>query len=229
MPVSKKPRKKGRRGHKIDARKKLINGKFRDLDDARKTIKDVESSRKRRRQQCAQLGYMLCFTEKEALIDAFTMSLFAVDRLPTTPDYEDFNHISSSLMLGALCHKAMGVQEQDLLEDIQHACYMMVVCARLRNHRKTIPAANLEPIRHGIIVSQELMEYAYENERQALINVLKHNSHENLDSTPGLKEAHERFILGKHYEQVQRWEIEDDGILSEVQKTGRFPEVGERE
>lgn len=44
MPVSKKPRKKGRRGHEIDARKKLINGKFRDLDDARKTIKDVESA-----------------------------------------------------------------------------------------------------------------------------------------------------------------------------------------
>ncbi|MFR6359766.1 MAG: hypothetical protein ACLUNV_09250 [Sutterella wadsworthensis] len=48
-----------------------------------------------------------------------------------------------------------------------------------------------------MIVAQELMEYAYEHERQALINVLKHNTHETLDETPGLREAHERFILGQ--------------------------------
>ena len=227
MPVSRKPRKKGRRGHEIDARKKLINGKFKNLDDARKAIKEVESSRKRRRQQCTQLGYMLCFTEKEALIDAFTLSFFALERWPTTTDCSDFNQISSTLMLGALCHKCLGVAEQDLLEDIQHAAFMTVVCARLRNHGKEIPPANLEPVKHGLIVAQELMEYAYEHERQALINVLKHNTHETLDETPGLREAHERFILGRHYETVRGWELEDDS-LEKAMKSGVLPEPEER-
>jgi len=100
------------------------------------------------------------------LLEAFTLSFFALERWPTTTDYSDFNQICSTLMLGALCHKCLGVAEQDLLEDIQHAAFMTVVCARLRNHRKPIPPANLEPVKHGLIVAQELMEYAYEQVRQ---------------------------------------------------------------
>lgn len=65
------------------------------------------------------------------------------------------------------------------------------------------------------------MEYAYEHERQALINVLKHNTHENIAENPGLHEAHERFMLGKHYEQVRQWE------LGELQATGKFKEQAE--
>lgn len=71
------------------------------------------------------------------------------------------------------------------------------------------------------------MEYAYEHERQALINVLKHNTHETLAETPGLLEAHERFILGKHYDQVRQWELEDDAFLGELQATGKFKEQAE--
>lgn len=121
----------------------------------------------------------------------------------------------------------LGVQEQDLMDDIQHAAFMTVVCARLRNHGKEIPPANLEPVKHGLIVAQELMEYAYEHERQALINVLKHNTHENIAENPGLREVHERFILGKHYEQVRQWELEDDAFLGELQATGKFKEQAE--
>lgn len=152
----------------------------------------------------------------------FTLSFFALERWPTTNDYADFNQISSTLILGALCHKCLGVQEQDLMDDIQHAAFMTVVCARLRNHGKEILPANLEPVKHGLIVAQELMEYAYEHERQALINVLKHNTHETLAETPGL----ERVILGKHYEQVRQWEIEDDS-LETAMKTGELPEPEE--
>ena len=138
---------------------------------------------------------LLGFQEKDSLLEAFALSFFALERWPTTTDYSDFNQIRSTLMLGALCRECLGVAEQDLLEDIQHAAFMTVVCARLRNHGQTIPAANLEPVKHGLIVAQDLMEYAYEHERQALINVLKHNTHETLAETPGLREAHERFIL----------------------------------
>ena len=98
---------------------------------------------------------------------------------------------------------------------------------RLRNHGKEIPPANLEPVKHGLIVAQELMEYAYEHERQALINVLKHNTHENIAENPGLHEAHERFILGKHYDTVRRWGLEDDS-LEKAMKSGVLPEPEER-
>mgnify|MGYP005915400581 CR=1 FL=1 len=224
MPVSKKPRKKGQRARDLAVRKKFIRGQFKDADDARRTIASIEDQRRRQRKRCEQLGWFLGFQEKDSLLNAFTLSFFALERWPTTTDYSDFNQISSSLMLGALCHKALGVAETELMDDIQHAAFMTVVCARLRNHGKEIPPANLEPVKHGLIVAQELMEYAYDHERQALINVLKHNTHENIHDTPGLLEAHERFILGKHYEQVRQWEIEDDAFLGELQKTGKFQE-----
>lgn len=228
MPVSKKPRKKGQRARDLAVRKKFVRGKFKDADDARRTIASLERQKTRQRRRCEQLGWLLGFQEKDSLLEAFTLSFFALERWPTTTDYSDFNQISSTLMLGALCHKCLGVAEQDLLEDIQHAAFMTVVCARLRNHGKEIPPANLEPVvKHGLIVAQELMEYAYEHERQALINVLKHNTHETLDETPGLREAHERFILGKHYEQVRQWELEDDAFLGELQATGKFKEQPE--
>ena len=59
------------------------------------------------------------------------------------------------------------------------------------------------------------------------INVLKHNTHGNIRETPGLLEAHERFILGKHYEQVRQWELEDNAFLGELQKTGKIKNGGE--
>ena len=164
-------------------RRKFVRGQFKDADDARRTIASLENQRTRQRRRCEQLGWLLGFQEKDSLLEAFTLSFFALERWPTTTDYSDFNQISSTLMLGALCHKCLGVQEQDLMDDIQHAAFMTVVCARLRNHGKEIPPANLEPVKHGLIVAQQLMEYAYEHERQALINVLKHNTHENIAET----------------------------------------------
>ena len=95
---------------------------------------------------------------------------------------------------------------------------------RQRNRGRPLP----KPVKHGLIVAQQLMEYAYEHERQALINVLKHNTHDNLDRTPGLREAHERFILGRHYETVRGWELEDDEFLRDLNETGKFPEIGEK-
>ena len=107
-------------------RRKFVRGQFKDADDARRTIASLEDQRKRQRRQCEQLGWLLGFQEKDSLLEAFTLSFFALERWPTTTDYSDFNQISSTLMLGALCHKCLGVQEQDLMDDIQYAAFMTV-------------------------------------------------------------------------------------------------------
>ena len=225
MPVSKKPRKKGTRNREMKACKKICRGTFKSKEDAKKTFEFVEDSHRKMRRKCEQISWMLSFVDKQTLLQAFTHALISLDRWSTTDDYSDFNRVSSSLMLGALLHKSMGVQEQDLLHDIQHAAYMTVLCARLRNHRKEVPPSNLEPVKHGLIISQELMEYAFDNERQALINVLKHNSKDNLRVNQGLEEQHERFILGRHYDTVRAWELEDGELLKRLEeKNGRLDE-----
>lgn len=225
MPVSKKPRKKSKIKREIDARRKILRGDFKSEKDIQKTFEYVEESQRKMRRQCEQISWMLSFVDKRTLLQAFTHAFFSLDRWSTTDDYSDFNRVSSSLMLGALLHKAMGVQEKDLLEDIQHAAYMTVMCARLRNHKKPVPASNIEPVKHGLIIAQDLMMYAYDNERQALINVLKHNSKDNLRVNPGLEEQHERFILGRHYDTVRAWELEDGELLKRLEENhGRLDE-----
>ncbi len=80
MPVSKKPRKKGQRARDLAVRKKFVRGQFKDADDARRTIASLEDQRKRQRRQCEQLGWLLGFQEKDSLLEAFTLSFFALGR-----------------------------------------------------------------------------------------------------------------------------------------------------
>ena len=71
------------------------------------------------------------------------------------------------------------------------------------------------------------MEYAYEHERQALINVLKHNTHETLDETPSLSEAHDASFSGVTTRRFAAGELEDDS-LEKAMKSGVLPEPEER-
>ena len=97
-------------------RRKFVRGQFKDADDARRTIASLENQRTRQRRRCEQLGWLLGFQEKDSLLEAFTLSFFAL----------------------------------------------------------------------------------------------------------------ERFILGRHYETVRGWELEDDEFLRDLNETGKFPEIGEK-
>ena len=68
MPVSKKPRKKGQRARDLAVRKKFVRGKFKDADDARRTIASLERQKTRQRRRCEQLGWLLGFQEKDSLL-----------------------------------------------------------------------------------------------------------------------------------------------------------------
>lgn len=76
MPVSKKPRKKGQRARDLAVLKKFVRGKFKDADDARRTIASLERQKTRQRRRCEQLGWLLGFQEKDSLLEAFTLSFF---------------------------------------------------------------------------------------------------------------------------------------------------------
>lgn len=227
MPKSKKPRKKGTHSREVRARQKWVLGKFKDTEDALRTYRTLERARLSRRKGCAQLNFLYCLSDFGNLLDAFAKAQYALTRWPTTRDYEDFNVVTSSLMLGALCHKRLDIVEQDLLRDIQHSAFMAVTCVRLRNQRKRIPEANIEAVRNGLNIAQQLMEFARDNDRQALIDVLKHNDIDNLAQTRGLQEARERMILGDHFDTVRRWGLEDDS-LEKAMKSGVLPEPEER-
>ena len=117
MPISKKPRKKGRRGLVRQAFKRIATNDYKSPEELKRLMHTVRQDDVRLRNGADQLEWMLSLQDKGALIEPFTKSLLAIDRWPTTTDFEDFNIVSSSLMLGALCHRALGVQEKEKLRN----------------------------------------------------------------------------------------------------------------
>lgn len=58
MPVSKKPRKKGQRARDLAVRKKFVQGKFKDADDARRTIASLDEMKLEARRALVALHKM---------------------------------------------------------------------------------------------------------------------------------------------------------------------------
>ena len=73
---------------------------------------------------------------------------------------------------------------------------------------EVIPAANLQVVREGLSLAQNLMEAAYNEDREAFISALKENTVEYIQSHPEVVDIHMKMALGKNYERVQEWEKE---------------------
>lgn len=205
MPTSKKPRKKGRHGQIVAASRKLLAKKFKDKDDAVRTIKLLDEASARDTLARRKYEWMSAMLDKEDLIEGFTRAHTSLNRLPTTKDRKDFNIVSSSLMLGAMCHMRLGVEEQSWMTDIRRATFGIVSALRIFKSGQAVPEANLPLIREGLNAAQDLIEFAFDNDPQALKEVLIKNDPVYTDMHPEETEARERFILGDRYDQVASW------------------------
>lgn len=224
MPVSKKPRKKGQRARDLAVRKKFVQGKFKDADDARRTIASLERQKTRQRRRCEQLGWLLGFQEKDSLLEAFTLSFFALERWQTTEEMDDFSLVNSMLMIGAIAFLKVGVQESERLDEIRRAAYAATLAIDHRNMGRRIPDELIEDTREGLTTAQMIFEAATANGmNQELIEVLKENDPEHIASTPGRFREHRRLILGDYLEKVQALEAAQAERVNHMKVTGKLP------
>lgn len=215
MPVSKKPRKKGKRGAIIAASRRFARNKFESVEQANRDYRLLKRDAQRCSMANEQLKWMIALTEFDNVQKGFLRSLAALDRWPTTTDPDDFNMVVSSLMVGILIFRNAQIAEQDVLRDMQSAAFMCVQSVRLRNKGKEIPAANVDAVRNGLVVAQSVMEKAYEEDRQAFIDALVENSKDYIAEHPGLADEHYRLALGSNYERVCEWERIDSKHFKE--------------
>ena len=215
MPVSKKPRKKGKRGAIIAASRRFARNKFSSVEQANRDYRLLKKDAQRCAMANEPLKWMIALTEYDHIQKGFLRSLAALDRWPTSTDPDDFNMVISSLMIGILIFRNAKIAERDVLRDMQTAAFVCVQSVRLRNYGKPIPSANVEAVRNGLVVAQSVMEVAYEEDRQAFIDALVENSREYIAEHPGLAEEHYRMALGSNYERVCAWEREDAKRLEE--------------
>lgn len=206
MPVSKKPRKKGKRGAIIAASRRFARNKFASVEQANRDYRLLKQDAQRCAMANEPLKWMIALTEFDNVQKGFLRSLAALDRWPTSKDPDDFNMVISSLMIGILIFRNAKVAEKEVLRDMQSAAFMCVQSVRLRNQGKEIPAANVEAVRNGLVVAQSVMEVAYEEDRQAFIDALVENSKDYLAEHPGLADEHYRLALGPNFERVCEWE-----------------------
>ena len=223
MPVSKKPRKKGKgvRNRTFQAIKRMASKHYDSKEQFTRDIEHLQNLERDCSVAQAQLGWMIALTDFDNVRMGFLKSLSALDRWNTTNDPEDFNIVVSSLMLGVLIHDKAKIAEIDVLRDMQHACFMSVVCARLRSKNQEIPKGNIDSVREGLVVAQQVMEVAYEEDRQAFINALCENSKEWLQKHPEAVDQHYKMALGRNWEIVDEWDRKDPilKIVSDNAKT----------
>nr|DAP38509.1 MAG TPA: hypothetical protein [Caudoviricetes sp.] len=209
MPVSKKPRKKGKRGAIIAASRRFARNKFSSVEQANRDYRLLKKDAQRCAMANEPLKWMIALTEFDNVQKGFLRSLAALDRWPTSTDPDDFNMVISSLMIGILIFRNAKIAERDVLRDMQSAAFMCVQSVRLRNYGKQIPDANVDAVRNGLVVAQSVMGVAYEEDRQAFIDALVENSKEYIAEHPGIADEHYRLALGSNYQRVCEWEKED--------------------
>ena len=211
MPVSKKPRKKGKglRSRTFGAIRRMVTERYDSKEQFDRDCQHLQDLERDNTLARANLCWMIALTDFENVQDGFIKSLNALGRWNTTTDPDDFNLVTSSLMLGILIFEKARVAEEDVLKDMQHAAFMCVVCARLRSKGHPIPDANLESVRYGLTIAQEVMEAAYWEDRESFIDALKENSKEFLQVHPEFVDKHFRLALGRNFETVQEWDRKD--------------------
>lgn len=150
---------------------------------------------------------MAVLLDHEGLIEGFTRAHNSLNKVRDTKEIFDFNIVCSSLMLGAMVHRRLGVEEQSWLTDIRRAAFGIVMVYRMWGNKQTIPEANLAMIRIGLTAAQDLIEYAFKEDPQALKEVLLKNDPLYTKAHPEENEARERFILGDRYDQVKSWQL----------------------
>ena len=212
MPGNKRPnRKKGKgKSSKVSGIiGRLKSKKYRYLKQFKDDMAYLEKLDKDTWLARFQLNSMITLTTFDEVREGFLRSLAALNRWPDTRDAYDFNVVTSSITLGVLIFHIAKVAETEILQELQHAAFMSVVCARIRNRDETIPPANIQVVREGLTLSQKLMEAAYDDDRQAFISALYENTPEYLERHPEAIERHMRMALGKNYERVIQWDRED--------------------
>lgn len=207
MPKSKKPRKSGKYG--MINRKLAQAAKLKSLDDAtvERLADDLEKEACRRALARRRYEWMAVLLDHEDLIEGFTRAHNSLKKLPSTTEVFDFNIICSSLMLGAMVHRRLGVEEASWLTDIRRAAFGTVNAYRIRGLNQDLPEANLNMISIGLTAAQDLIEYAFKEDPQALKEVLLKNDPLYTRAHPEENEERERFILGDKYELVRSWKL----------------------
>ena len=222
MPVSKKPRKKGKgvRNRTFQAIKRMASKHYNSKEQFTRDIEHLQNLERDCSVAQAQLGWMIALTEFDNVQTGFLRSLSALERWNITTDPEDFNIVTSSLMLGILIHDKAKIAEIEVLRDMQHASFMCVVCARLRSKNQEIPKGNIDSVRDGLVIAQQVMEVAYEEDRQAFIDALCENSPEYLQKHPELVDQHYKMALGRNWKIVDEWDRKDP-LLRIVNENGK--------
>lgn len=208
MPVSKRPRKKGKHGAKIAIAKRLVIKNGRVLSDSAKAMDDFQRMIDKEDLARSRYIYMSLIADKSNMYRPFIEAYQLIDDLPNANDFMPFNLLASHLTQGAMIHKCLEVQEKEWLKEIQHAAFMIFTVYKQWLLDEKIPEANLEPLRVGIDAVRALVEYAWDNNPQELREIKIRTTRTYIELHPEETEARERLLLGDRWAQTRSWNLQ---------------------
>ena len=216
MPKSKKPRKKGRHGVKNAAVKKIIRlgGAGRNVDAP---LKAYVESHDDEAEGFYKLKSMIRFSNRGLFLEEMTKAMFDVKRL-RTGGTEEFRSVTSCLGVGGSLLFAIDFDEETrevYRKGIADAFFDVVRVRSCRNRRRHVSPALIENIEGGLVLAQELLLWAHEHDRQALVKVFRLARGDIIANHPELNIAKEKALLGRHYDRCYEISLEDDLWLHE--------------
>lgn len=214
MPASKNKRKNGktaRGGYQQRCRARRV-AQFKNRTDAQiESYLEKEVDRlQAQNTRVAKLYALACVkADPGAVKEQFIKAQFALKRLEGTQLTEDFNLVASTIMLGFLTLNAARDETPEEMKAMREASFSLVKMVRARNHMTALDPEDLKTAHAGLDAAQYALEWALENNLQALAEAFRFNTPDFRAQNPEIYREAERALLGEYAETVFRWEKED--------------------
>lgn len=227
MPKSKNNRKNGKnRKHAgrnliVAANKRMKAGKYTSIDAYKRDLEFLQKDAANIRRANSQLAMMLTLIDKEEMIAGFLRAFGSLNSWTQSCgriDRQSFQVVTSSLMLGLMILERLDCIEdaQSYRYELQDACFKCWILYRTALNGHKLSDNDIAFIHDALALAQNLMETAYEVDRQAFTDVLIQNDRDYIDAHPEVIEPRHKLALGRHYETILEWEKKDALKLSEL-------------
>lgn len=203
MPKSKKPRKKGQFGRKSKATSFFVKH-YKNLDAVSDRIEKAEKDFASFAKGADKINFLCSYTS-EKLRNSQIRDFIALDRLPSTYNPQDVRQVASTITIAILLTDLIDLTPESHAEcnqALQFGLYMSVMALRMRAYDKQLPEANLQPIHDALNVAQDLICWAFDNDRAKLLTARRANN----EAREGLAAIRrDQRTLGKYWERVREW------------------------
>ena len=155
----------------------------------------------------AKIRNMMLITDRDQTVRQCIKSMFELNTIKIQDiDSVIFKRIIAFLVIGKVLGNKLLADEdrENCNRTIEQSAYMLYTTVRLKSRGAEVPQSNLEVIRDGLSLSQELFLFAQDNDGDAFLNAIYASMGNENDGIEQHKLRH-KYLLGDRWDQIYQW------------------------